>query len=418
MTNRDNDDLAAALAGIHHDDHHNDHGDHHDHAGHDSHEGHDGHDAHDHGAAPAPPPAPPPAAPVPAARPGPPRPSRTSRPTAPAPQAKARPAAPVARPAGPGAAGASAPPARPASPARPAAPSVAGSRPAGPAAVRPASPTTPSSRAPAAPSRPAAPGRPASPVAPPPPAYAPPAEPQYAEGDYAQESYAAPSDDGAAMSYGATQAGGESEAVVDDDDAVIVPAPPMEYLAHTHHPAPAPFAGPRIPRYQRLEQRRTIIPILLTSGLGFLVLGLAKWVCDPDAPLARQPMWVTALAARRGRRLHRAGRFEHVPGQKADGRPTAAARPVTQGGCRRPGASDSSPPLGSRSRREECPSNPKVVGGTPTPLAVPGEPGAGGTSTDSVSKSEEFYRELIRPHDCGTTISKHPLIRLRKITRA
>src|SRR4051812_11750904 len=50
--------------------------------------------------------------------------------------------------------------------------------------------------------------------------------------------------------------------VVDDDDAVIVPAPSPEVFVHRTPPRPK-----HIPVYLRLSFRRTLIPILLTMGV-------------------------------------------------------------------------------------------------------------------------------------------------------
>ena len=82
--------------------------------------------------------------------------------------------------------------------------------------------------------------------------------------------------------------------VVEDDDSVNVPPPPMEYLGHTHphHHAPGVPAGPAVPKYQKLGYRQTLIPILLTTGLCLFVLGATKWICAPDTRLGAQPVWL------------------------------------------------------------------------------------------------------------------------------
>jgi hypothetical protein len=69
--------------------------------------------------------------------------------------------------------------------------------------------------------------------------------------------------------------------VVDDDDAVIVPAPSPEVFVHR----PAPPRAPRLPLYARMGFRRTIIPILLTMGVA--LPACAAWWCtlDEDSPL-------------------------------------------------------------------------------------------------------------------------------------
>jgi hypothetical protein len=68
--------------------------------------------------------------------------------------------------------------------------------------------------------------------------------------------------------------------VIDDDDAVIVPAPTADVFAHH----PAPVRAPRTPFYARLSFRRTIIPILLTMGVA--LPGCAVWWLsqDEDSP--------------------------------------------------------------------------------------------------------------------------------------
>jgi hypothetical protein len=85
--------------------------------------------------------------------------------------------------------------------------------------------------------------------------------------------------------------------VVEDGDAVNVPPPPVEYLGHTHphHPQPGQPAGPMIPRYQKLDYRQTLIPVLLTAGLCLLALGATKWFCAPDTRLGAQPVWMAVV---------------------------------------------------------------------------------------------------------------------------
>lgn len=69
--------------------------------------------------------------------------------------------------------------------------------------------------------------------------------------------------------------------VIEDDDAVIVPAPEPAVFAHRPPPAPAK----RDPFYARLSFRRTIIPILLTMGVA--LPGCAIWwlLQEEDSPL-------------------------------------------------------------------------------------------------------------------------------------
>jgi hypothetical protein len=84
--------------------------------------------------------------------------------------------------------------------------------------------------------------------------------------------------------------------VVEDDDSVSVPPPPIEYLGHSHPHAPhGGGAWAPVPKYQSLEYRRTLIPVLLTTGLCLVVVGFTKWVCAPDTLLGAQPMWMTAV---------------------------------------------------------------------------------------------------------------------------
>ncbi len=84
----------------------------------------------------------------------------------------------------------------------------------------------------------------------------------------------------------------EEAAVVDDDDAVIVPAPPIEYLGHAHpHHAPVRAGAGRQPAFYAVEYRRTIIPILFTTGIMMIVFGAARYVVSSDSPLGLQGAW-------------------------------------------------------------------------------------------------------------------------------
>jgi hypothetical protein len=67
---------------------------------------------------------------------------------------------------------------------------------------------------------------------------------------------------------------------VDEDDQVIVPAPPVESLAHTQGHRPRPVMRPAL----NVEVKRTMIPVLLTVGaicIGVVVLGMAS---DAESP--------------------------------------------------------------------------------------------------------------------------------------
>ena len=95
------------------------------------------------------------------------------------------------------------------------------------------------------------------------------------------------------------EAAAVSEATVDeaeaftreDDDSVNVPAPSAEYLAHTHRVG---YASARIapPKYQNLEYKRTIIPVLLTMGICLAAIATSKFVFAEDTKLGNLPTWV------------------------------------------------------------------------------------------------------------------------------
>jgi hypothetical protein len=136
--------------------------------------------------------------------------------------------------------------ARPASPARPVIPSIATPHPA----ARPQRPAVPTVR----------------PLAPPSPAGPTLTEP------------ALPVDD---------------PAVVDDDDAVIVPAPDASVFIPRKKPATSAEARARVARKKQLEFRQTLIPILLTTGVLAIAFGVAPFALGPDSIAAHLPRWVT-----------------------------------------------------------------------------------------------------------------------------
>ena len=80
-----------------------------------------------------------------------------------------------------------------------------------------------------------------------------------------------------------------------EDDAASMPAPGVEYLAARHH-HPAPTA-PRPALAKSLAFRRTVIPVLLTTGVLMLVTAVMKYVVHPDAPLAALPTWLVVVLA-------------------------------------------------------------------------------------------------------------------------
>jgi hypothetical protein len=92
-----------------------------------------------------------------------------------------------------------------------------------------------------------------------------------------------------ATSAQATAVGSVEVAPVDDDDAVIVPAPSMESLGHAYH---APVRQ-RNAVLAETNFKRTLIPIELTLGVLLPVFGVAKFFLDPDAPIAQLPNWMS-----------------------------------------------------------------------------------------------------------------------------
>jgi hypothetical protein len=68
---------------------------------------------------------------------------------------------------------------------------------------------------------------------------------------------------------------------IDDDDAVIVPAPAPEVFAHR----PAPPRVRRQPFYQQLAFRRTIIPILLTMSVALPACAVWWFMQGQDSPI-------------------------------------------------------------------------------------------------------------------------------------
>jgi hypothetical protein len=101
----------------------------------------------------------------------------------------------------------------------------------------------------------------------------------------------APATEGTAVFDAGPAAMVDDQPAIDDDDAVIVPAPPVEYLGHTHHHPPARAGAGRQPSFYAVEYRRTIIPILFTTGIMMIVFGAARYFVDPDSPLGLQGIW-------------------------------------------------------------------------------------------------------------------------------
>lgn len=79
--------------------------------------------------------------------------------------------------------------------------------------------------------------------------------------------------------------------IIDDGDAVIVPAPDAQVFAPK--PASARPARPSITR--SLGFRRTIIPILLTCGVLLLGIGLLKWIAGADSLFSDMALSLSAV---------------------------------------------------------------------------------------------------------------------------
>ena len=135
------------------------------------------------------------------------------------------------------------------------------------AAARPQRPNTPAPR-------PAAPG-----TAPPPPPQTPDDSLSAAVTDLSAEDAA------------------EQPVILDDDDAVIMPAPDAAVFAPRAGQAAQPPRGAfqRSALYQTIEFRRTIIPILLTCGGLMIGFGSLKYVMGEDSPLSELPVWLPVL---------------------------------------------------------------------------------------------------------------------------
>jgi hypothetical protein len=143
---------------------------------------------------------------------------------------------------------------------------------------RPSRPDAPPSRPAAPPSRPAAPSPSPAPAQPSPAAAKPkPARPQ--RPDRPDRPEAPPStvwseDEAAEV---AAHYDPMSE-IIDDDDAVIVPAPEPEVFAPHAPKVPTGPGGIR-----SLAFRRTVIPILLTCGVLLIGIGSLRWLGGPDS---------------------------------------------------------------------------------------------------------------------------------------
>ena len=82
--------------------------------------------------------------------------------------------------------------------------------------------------------------------------------------------------------------------IIDDDDAMNIPAPDASVFARKSRQAPAP--RPRSSAiYQTIEFRRTMIPVLLTTGLIMIVFAIAKFSMSEDSPLGALPAWLPVV---------------------------------------------------------------------------------------------------------------------------
>ena len=93
----------------------------------------------------------------------------------------------------------------------------------------------------------------------------------------------------ASQSTGLTAVAAGSE-IIDDDDAVIVPAP--EASAFVPKSKTNAEVRKKIARKRNLEFRRTLIPILLTCGVMMLVFAVLRFFTGPDSMLTNLPIWI------------------------------------------------------------------------------------------------------------------------------
>ena len=154
--------------------------------------------------------------------------------------------------------------------------------------------------APVTPVTPVVPGTPVAPVAPAPASVKParPAAPVLATpvirrdrptAPTIRQSTAEPDVDGG-QSTGLSSQVDQSQ-VVDDDDSVIVPAPDASVFNPKKKSITSAEARAKIQKKKRLEYRRTLIPILLTTGTLLLIFGVLKFLAGPDSQLANLPGW-------------------------------------------------------------------------------------------------------------------------------
>jgi hypothetical protein len=82
--------------------------------------------------------------------------------------------------------------------------------------------------------------------------------------------------------------------IIDDDDMMAIPAPEASVFQAKSRSTGTDTRA-RIAARRSLEFRRTLIPILFTSGVLMLGFASLKLVADPDSSLVAVPIWVPAL---------------------------------------------------------------------------------------------------------------------------
>jgi hypothetical protein len=88
----------------------------------------------------------------------------------------------------------------------------------------------------------------------------------------------------------------ESADAQEDDDSVIVPAAPMEFLGHAPvHPTRHKARAQKFD-LDSMKFRRTTIPIFFTSGVLLFLAGALRFVVGTDAPLSDLPVWLAFVS--------------------------------------------------------------------------------------------------------------------------
>jgi hypothetical protein len=103
----------------------------------------------------------------------------------------------------------------------------------------------------------------------------------------------APPQEPEVLDYEAGASAGDDQ-IIDDDDQMNIPAPDAAVFAPKPKSA-AEIKAHRTAVYQSVEFRRTMIPILLTTGVLLLVFASMKFVLGADSPLSDLPMWLPVM---------------------------------------------------------------------------------------------------------------------------